>query len=352
MCYAYPGPRCSYHAKANLASASKALAESKERFSALENSKSSMDAQEYEAQVSEMNSNLNSALQGYKQSAELYWETRSGRAQLGNLAQDNGVSQEHVDSVVSKLRKGEPITHEDKNPSTGNPRGAKFLNKMVSAHQSYYRKTADYHKAKEITTMIDRKNRPEYISSIETKHITGSSAGSKFTDPSIKNVNDVMSLAQQQSGSLDGDDRDKLIAQGAEPSSFLPASTGVRYLMVKTQGTQALKNTSDLDEDTTLTVTAKGRNDGKPASLSLATEVKEQPKTQFGTIIVGPKEDENRNPIENTTTLWTMHPGVPTRGIRSNDLRENGLDGGSTITVKELREKFGKDINVNTKLIN
>ena len=221
MCYAYPGPRCSYHAKANLASASKALAESKERFSALENSKSSMDAQEYEAQVSEMNSNLNSALQGYKQSAELYWETRSGRAQLGNLAQDNGVSQEHVDSVVSKLRKGEPITHEDKNPSTGNPRGAKFLNKMVSAHQSYYRKTADYHKAKEITTMIDRKNRPEYISSIETKHITGSSAGSKFTDPSIKNVNDVMSLAQQQRGSLDGDDRDKLIAQGAEPSSFL-----------------------------------------------------------------------------------------------------------------------------------
>lgn len=348
MCYPKPGPRCSYHAEAKLNAASKALYEAKEKFAETENSVDA-PAEEYD----KASANVDKSLRAYTESVELYWETSAGRKNLSNLAQENGVQQAHIDAVVNKLKKGEPITDEDRNPSEGNPRGVKFLNKMVSAHHSYSAKVDAYKEAQAAVpnSLIDRDSRPEYIASIETKHITGDGAGSKFTDSKIKSVNDVMLLAQKQRGNLDGDDRDKLIAQGADPNTFLPESMGVRYLMVKTNGTQALKNTQDLDENTVLTVTAKGRNDGKPSSLSLSTDVKEQPTTQFGTVIIGPKSDEDKNPIENTQTLWTLHPGVPTRGIRSNSLREHGLDDGSTITVKELREKFGKDINVNTRII-
>lgn len=348
MCYPKPGPRCSYHAEAKLNAASKALYEAKEKFADMENS-GDVPAEEYD----KASAKVDKALRGYTESVELYWETSAGRKNLSKLAQENGVPQAHIDTVVSKLKKGEPITDEDRNPSEGNPRGVKFLNKMVSAHYSYEAKKDAYNKSKNAPAekLIDRDSRPEYIASIETKHITGNGAGSKFTDSKIKSANDVITLAKQQRGSLDGDDRAKLIEQGADSNSFLPESSGVRYLMVKTNGTQALKDTKDLDENTVLTVTAKGRNDGEPSSLSLSTDVKEQPTTQFGTVIIGPKSDDDGNPVEGTQTLWTLHPGVPTRGIRSDTLREHGLDGGSTITVKELREKFGKDIKVNTRII-
>lgn len=200
-------------------------------------------------------------------------------------------------------------------------------------------------------SLTERNNRPEYIASIDNKHITGTGAGSKFTDSRINKAEDVIALGIAQRGGMKGDDRDKLIAAGADPSSFLPPESGVRYLKVDVAGTEAIKDTATMKEDQILTVTAKGRNDGKPPSLSLSVPVKEQPKVEHATVIIGPKEDENREPIKGTEVLWTMHPGSPTRGIRSNDLREKGLDDGTQITVGELRKKFGKDIKVNTKLV-
>lgn len=204
---------------------------------------------------------------------------------------------------------------------------------------------------KQANKFTKREVRPEYIDSIDKKHITSQSAGSKFTDPRIKKAEDVMVLALAQRGNLQGDDREKLIASGASPDAFLPKESGVRYLQVQTSGTEAIKDTATMNDNDVLTVVAKGRNDGKPSSLSFATEVTEQPTTEYATVIIGPDMDENKQPIPNTEVLWTMHPGTPTRGIRSDTIRENGLDDGSKITVKELRKRFGKDIKVNTKLV-
>lgn len=200
-------------------------------------------------------------------------------------------------------------------------------------------------------SLLNTENRPEYIASIDAKHFDGSTSGSTFTDPLVKNSSDVLEQAVRQRGNLDGDDRESLIAAGADPSSFLPPESGVRYLRVELEGTQALKDTSTLNDKDVLHVVAKGGNDGRPPSLSFSFDVSEQPKTQFGTVVIGPDLDENKKPIPNTEVLWTMHPGIPTRGIRSDTIRENKLDAGSKITVKKLRKRFGKDIQVNTRLV-
>lgn len=203
----------------------------------------------------------------------------------------------------------------------------------------------------QVLNLVNRGKRPQYIESIDNKHFDSSRPGSTFTDERVSKTEDVLKEVVAQRGGLGGDDREKLIAAGADPKAFLPKESGVRYLQVKLNGTQALKDTKDLREDEVLTISAKGGNDGRPASLSFAYDVKETPKTDFATVVVGPDMDENKKPIPNTEVLWTLHPGKPTRGIRSDDIRSKGLDNGSKVTVKQLREMFGKDIQVNTRNI-
>jgi len=145
--------------------------------------------------------------------------------------------------------------------------------------------------------------------------------GSKFTDHRLTKAEDAISLAIAQRGGLKGDDRNKLITSGADPNAFLPPESGVRYIQIEAKGIEATKSTADMKDDEILTVQAKDPNDPE-SSLSFVATVKEQPKTNVGTIIIGPKEDANGELIKGTETLWTMHPGSPTRGIRSNDIRE------------------------------
>lgn len=234
-----------------------------------------------------------------------------------------------------------------------NPKSAKLQQQVKSRLKERINKNpAEWEQGqKAADSLVKRGSRSDYINSIDKKHFAENGmGGSKFTDTRVKKAEDVVSLALAQRGSLQGDDREKLIASGAAPNAFLPPESGVRYLQVKVDGTEATKSTADMPDDKVLTVQAKDPSDPN-SSLSLVATVKEQPKTQFATVIIGPETDENKEPIKGTNTLWTMHPGAPTRGIRSNDLREKGLNGGSTITVKELREKFGKDIKANTKVV-
>lgn len=201
---------------------------------------------------------------------------------------------------------------------------------------------------KHAAQFTNRKARPEYIDSIDKKHFGKSGAGSKFSK--VKNTEDLITLASVQRRSMDGDDRHKLIAAGADPKSFLPPDSGVRYLMVKTPGSEALLDTSTMKDDDKLSVVAKGKNDGRAPSLSFVADVKEQPKTEYGTIIIGPKSDENEKPIPGIEHVWTAHPGSPSRGVRSADVREKGLGDDDTITVAEFRKMFGRDIKANTRV--
>lgn len=202
---------------------------------------------------------------------------------------------------------------------------------------------------KHAARLTDRRSRPEYIESIDKKHFGAPGAGSKFSN--VKNTESLLTLANMQRGNMDGDDRKKLIRAGADPKSFLPPDSGVRYLMVKTPGSEALLDTATMKDDEKLSVVAKGKNDGREPSLSFVADVKEQPKTEYGTIIIGPKSDENKDPIPGTEHIWTAHPGSPSRGVRSADVREKGLGDGDSITVAEFRKMFGRDIKANTRLI-
>lgn len=275
-------------------------------------------------------------------------QTRKNAKNFQERTQKVSHLREKIQAQVSADEEFLRITKNDKSAATYKERKkASQRLKEFAVHNPSEWRTGQKHANK----LTQRNVRPEYIESIDKKHITSKSAGSKFTDSKIKKAEDVLALALAQRGSLKGDDRNKLIEAGASPEAFLPVESGVRYLQVKTNGTEALKDTATMKDSDVLTIVAKGRNDGKPSSLSFSTEVKEQPTTDYATVIIGPDMDENKKPIPNTEVLWTMHPGTPTRGIRSETIRENGLDDGDKITVGELRKRFGKDIKVNTKLI-
>lgn len=248
-------------------------------------------------------------------------------------------SRDHAEALTARLFPGEILTDE--------------AQAATHAWDSYMEKEREFNAAKGVAavdSLVSRNARPQYIAAIDSKHFDASRSGSTFTDKRVSNTEDVLKEASRQRGGLDGDDRAALIKEGADPKSFLPESSGVRYLKVRLDGTQALKSTESMGDNEVLTVVAKGGNDGRPSSLSFSTDVKEQPKTKFATVVVGPNMDKEKKPIPGTQVLWTMHPGVPTRGIRSDTVREKGLDGGSQVTVKQLREMFGKDIQVNTRV--
>lgn len=259
---------------------------------------------------------------------------------LAAKERDLEAAKEHAGKLSAQLLPGEVLT-DDAQAAT-------------RAWDSYNEEKKRFDTAKGIASvegLVNRDVRPEYIAAIDSKHFDGSRSGSTFTDKRVSNTEDVLKETAKQRGGLEGDDRAALIRDGADASSFLPESTGVRYLKVKLDGTQALRNTAAMNDNEVLTVVAKGGNDGRPSSLSFSSDVKEQPKTQFATVVVGPDMDQNKKPIAGTQVLWTLHPGVPTRGIRSDAVREKGLDGGSKVTVKQLREMFGKDIQVNTRVV-
>lgn len=198
-----------------------------------------------------------------------------------------------------------------------------------------------------VMNLIEREARPEYVASIDRKHFGEGGAGSKFTDPRVSNVDQLLSLAAKQRGGLDGDDREALIRAGANPKDFAPASSGIRYLKVEVEGSQQLRSTASMADSDVIEVQAKGGNDGRPPSLTFAAPGGAE-RVSFATVVVGPKVDGDRKPIEGTETLYTAHPGIPTRGIRSDDVRNAGLDGGSKLTVGEFRKLFGRDIQINS----
>lgn len=203
------------------------------------------------------------------------------------------------------------------------------------AHKEYINKLVDYHK------------RPQYVDSINNKHFKPGGHGSKFTNPNITNVNELLLLTAIQRGNLEGDDREKLIKLGASPESFQPLETGIRYLKVDIEGIEALADTKLMDGTELLTIRAKGKNDGKKPPLSFVAEDKEVTPVAYGTIIIGSKETIYGDPIPGTETLWTAFPGIVTSGVTSEEIREKGWDDGTVITVQQFRETFGRDIKVN-----
>lgn len=176
----------------------------------------------------------------------------------------------------------------------------------------------------------------EYYTATDEKHFRNKDApGSKYTDPSLTKVEDVVALAMEQRGGLDGDDRDKLIALGAKPSAF---RDGNRYLMVNTPGTLGIKDSRDMKDDDLVEVTRT-----KPGTpVNLVRKVTQQDTTDYGVVVVT-KDFDTGEP-----RVITTFPGTVTLSPKSPQLE--ALEG-KTITVKQAREILGEDFHANTRVV-
>jgi hypothetical protein len=177
----------------------------------------------------------------------------------------------------------------------------------------------------------------QYYADTDAKHFHDKNKpGSKFTDPSVKNLNDVVALAASQRGSLEGDDRDALIGLGAEPTAF---GADFRYLMVQTSGKLGAQDLSTFPVGTLFRVERTKAG----ASCSVVADVETQEATDFGVIIMG------RTDVAEQDVVITAHPGLPVSrsGEGTFDAYEN-----HSLTADQIREIAGmQKININTLLI-
>lgn len=174
-----------------------------------------------------------------------------------------------------------------------------------------------------------------YFADTEKKHFSENSAGSTFIDD--KNLNEVLTKAARQRKNLEGDDRDKLIARGADPKSF---GADKRYLMVETKGKLGTVLASELKDDATVQVVQKSEK-SKPICV---TEVSQQGETNFGTIVL---VDNPTLPgtEKHPSLLITAYPGASGPTGSNNDLLPYV---GKSMTVSEARKIYGRDFTINT----
>lgn len=178
-----------------------------------------------------------------------------------------------------------------------------------------------------------------YFASTEKKHFDPKSSGSTFTE--CRSLNEVMSLAHKQRGTLSGDDREQLIARGADPNSF---AHDKRYLMVETKGNLGVVSSADFkkasDQNIMLTVTQKAEGVKPVCSM----ESSSQPTTKVATIVL---VDNPTNPgtEKSPTLLITAFPGTSGQSGSNDDLLPYV---GKQITLGEARKIYGREFSINT----
>jgi len=179
-----------------------------------------------------------------------------------------------------------------------------------------------------------------YLKSIEAKHFNPETAvGSIFTE--IKSLPELLVLASEQRGNLEGDDKQKFIDRGVLPDSLMDQC---RYIEVKTPGEVGIIKIDDESLSPDTPVSVERRKPGVPCSLIVTR--KELPKTDFGTIIIGPNEKGKESDPDPTTEemVWTVHPGPPVRPA-TEDIWEEG----SEITIADVKKELGEDIFLNVR---
>lgn len=198
-----------------------------------------------------------------------------------------------------------------------------------------------YEKKSKAVTYVPRdldSSHSSYYAATDAKHFGNKSEpGSKFTDPALRSVEDVVALrmAQTDRNTLAGDDREALIAAGSDPKGF---SANNRYLMVKTPGTVGIVNSRALKlSDTVEVVRTKP---GVPCSI--VAPVKSQPNTDFAVIVVSQHAETKKD------FVITTFPGPVTKPTQSEAI--DRLEG-RTMTVADAKRILGDEFWVNTKVL-
>ena len=197
----------------------------------------------------------------------------------------------------------------------------------------------------EIAALVDRSNFTgdpnaaglgDYYQATDRKHFgVEATAGSKFLDLSLKRIEDLLELALQQRNSLDGDDREKFISLGAEPTAF---SYGSRYLYVSTPGTVGVKNTDNMEEGELLLVeqTKVG------SACSFVAKVTSQETVEYAVVIITKNRDSKEDMV------LTVFPGHPIKSRKNANI--DALKG-QYVAVAEARVLNGGDFWANTRIV-
>jgi hypothetical protein len=182
----------------------------------------------------------------------------------------------------------------------------------------------------------------KYYAATDVKHFTGGSdvPGSKFTDPKLSRLEDIVGLALLSGKSLHTtDDRKAFIDEhGCSDTDFLD---NYRYIRMYTPGTVGAIRSDKLNDDTVLDVVRT-----KPgASCSLVVGVTEQPVTDVSVVIVT-DHAQTGQPM-----IITAFSGVPTKPVANEQV--DALEG-TSVTVREVKDILGDDVLfwANTTLIN
>jgi hypothetical protein len=174
----------------------------------------------------------------------------------------------------------------------------------------------------------------DYYAATDRKHFGDrTEPGSKFLDPALSELEDIVRLAIAQRGSLDGDDRVKFYFD-SDPDAF---RDGNRYLKVATPGTVGVIHSTELSDASLLSVVRT-----KPgAPVSLVASVTEQPTTDYAVLIIEDVIDTGE------ARVVTAFPGTVTAPLESLTLEE--LEGGA-ITVAAARDILRGEFWANTRL--
>lgn len=167
-----------------------------------------------------------------------------------------------------------------------------------------------------------------YLEKTNQMHCGPGEGGSKFDDPKVDSIFDVVGMREGLSEAVSErkDDREALIAAGAPQDAFLPAVKGAdappglpEALYFKVDGVEGrlgIIRVSELSPETRVLVRReKGKSDPSdrktyaPVSFTVIQgTVEDMPKTDFATVIIGRDGGD-----ESTNAVWTVHPGAPIR---------------------------------------
>lgn len=167
-----------------------------------------------------------------------------------------------------------------------------------------------------------------YLEKTNEMHCGPGEGGSKFNDPRVDSILDVVAMRKDipEAVTRRTDDREALIAAGAPENAFLPAVKGpdappglpeaLYFKVDNVEGRLGIIRVGDLPPETQLLIRReKGKSDPSdrktyvPVSFTVVRgTVEDMPKTDFATVIVGRNGGD-----ESSDAVWTVHPGAPIR---------------------------------------
>ncbi len=374
MCYA-GGPYCYKDAKQKLESAATAFKKDPSH----ENSRKFQDAREQYKMTPEYISNLReTAPEEASVLQERYYKMKESAMAYSRICTDNNKSIKRVKSLIEdnyrdskkhnqayyvffnqiqdlkrenpqakdaetaqKIKDLEEACAGAKEAEKNCEKRGLSLNHQITALANNTKKNAVLHKSGRQLShdYMFPKKFADYFAATHEKHFGYDSPGSTFTE--TKGLEETLTLAQKQRGTLLGDDRDIFIKEhGADPSSF---TDDKRYLMVKTAGKLGSVSVNKLPPKTMLTVHQKDPN-SQPVCVA---EVESKSDTNVGTIVL---VDDPKMPGTTTspTILITAFPGVSGARGSNPDLMPYV---GQQITIEQARKLYGgRDFSVNTVL--